>query len=107
MLLSVQKSASAREQDMRERATVLQTDFENYVHGSAESVQAAKKGDLVGYHSRLQRWWDCVLLAVVIFLLRDGVTTFTRMYTIHRTMFQAEQTLFLCKCTSTISQLQL
>ncbi|KAI5613026.1 putative ATP-dependent RNA helicase DDX31 [Silurus asotus] len=37
------KSAGAREQDMRERATVLQTDFENYVHGSAESVQAAKK----------------------------------------------------------------
>ncbi|XP_058231086.1 probable ATP-dependent RNA helicase DDX31 [Hemibagrus wyckioides] len=37
------KSAGAREQDMRERATVLQTDFENYVHGNAESVQAAKK----------------------------------------------------------------
>ncbi|XP_053510127.1 probable ATP-dependent RNA helicase DDX31 [Ictalurus furcatus] len=37
------KSAGAREQDMRERATVLQTEFENYVHGSAESVQAAKK----------------------------------------------------------------
>lgn len=30
---------------MRERATVLQTEFENYVHGSAESVQAAKKGE--------------------------------------------------------------
>lgn len=44
MLLSVQKSAGAREQDLRERATVLQTDFENYVHGSAETVQAAKKG---------------------------------------------------------------
>ncbi|MCI4392812.1 hypothetical protein PGIGA_G00150280 [Pangasianodon gigas] len=37
------KSAGAREQDMRERATVLQTDFENCVHGSVESVQAAKK----------------------------------------------------------------
>ncbi|XP_060762713.1 probable ATP-dependent RNA helicase DDX31 [Neoarius graeffei] len=37
------KSAGAREQDMRERATVLQTEFENYVHGSVESVQAAKK----------------------------------------------------------------
>ncbi|XP_053337694.1 probable ATP-dependent RNA helicase DDX31 [Clarias gariepinus] len=37
------KSAAAREQDMRERATVLQTDFENHVHSSAESVQAAKK----------------------------------------------------------------
>lgn len=44
MLLCFQKSAGAREQDMRERATVLQTEFENYVHGSAESVQAAKKG---------------------------------------------------------------
>lgn len=31
---------------MRERATVLQTEFENYVHGSAESVQAAKKGEV-------------------------------------------------------------
>lgn len=30
---------------MRVRATVLQTDFENYVHGSAETVQAAKKGE--------------------------------------------------------------
>ncbi|KAF5901006.1 putative ATP-dependent RNA helicase DDX31, partial [Clarias magur] len=37
------KSAGAREQDMRERATVLQTEFENHVHSSAESVQAAKK----------------------------------------------------------------
>ncbi|KAF4074272.1 hypothetical protein AMELA_G00237600 [Ameiurus melas] len=37
------KSAGAREQHMRERATVLQTEFENYVHGSEESVQAAKK----------------------------------------------------------------
>lgn len=45
MLLSYQKSVGAREQDVRERATVLQTDFENYVHASAESVQAAKKGE--------------------------------------------------------------
>ncbi|KAL7839845.1 hypothetical protein SRHO_G00265030 [Serrasalmus rhombeus] len=37
------RSAGAQEQEVRERATVLQTDFENYVHGSAESVQAAKK----------------------------------------------------------------
>ncbi|XP_027018701.2 probable ATP-dependent RNA helicase DDX31 isoform X2 [Tachysurus fulvidraco] len=37
------KSVGAREQDVRERATVLQTDFENYVHASPESVQAAKK----------------------------------------------------------------
>lgn len=44
LLLSVQKSAAAREQELRVRATVLQTDFENYVHGSAETVQAAKKG---------------------------------------------------------------
>ncbi|XP_066509739.1 ATP-dependent DNA helicase DDX31-like [Hoplias malabaricus] len=36
-------SASAREREVRVRATVLQTDFENYVHGSTESVQAAKK----------------------------------------------------------------
>lgn len=37
------KSAGAHEQDLRERATVLQTNFENYVHDSSESVQAAKK----------------------------------------------------------------
>ncbi|XP_072520794.1 ATP-dependent DNA helicase DDX31 isoform X2 [Salminus brasiliensis] len=37
------KSAGAREQELRVRATVLQTDFENYVHGSTESVQTAKK----------------------------------------------------------------
>ncbi|KAL7836783.1 hypothetical protein AOLI_G00280670 [Acnodon oligacanthus] len=37
------RSAGAQEQEVRERATVLQTDFENCVHGSAESVQAAKK----------------------------------------------------------------
>ncbi|XP_062873694.1 probable ATP-dependent RNA helicase DDX31 [Trichomycterus rosablanca] len=37
------KTAGAREQDVRERATVLQTDFENFVHSSTESVQAAKK----------------------------------------------------------------
>uniref|UniRef100_A0A4W4HM98 ATP-dependent RNA helicase n=1 Tax=Electrophorus electricus TaxID=8005 RepID=A0A4W4HM98_ELEEL len=35
--------AGSRELEMRERATVLQTDFENFVHGSPESVQAAKK----------------------------------------------------------------
>ncbi|KAK1792781.1 hypothetical protein P4O66_012109, partial [Electrophorus voltai] len=37
------KKAGSRELEMRERATVLQTDFENFVHGSPESVQAAKK----------------------------------------------------------------
>uniref|UniRef100_A0A8B9H5K3 ATP-dependent RNA helicase n=1 Tax=Astyanax mexicanus TaxID=7994 RepID=A0A8B9H5K3_ASTMX len=37
------KSAAAREHELRVRATVLQTEFENYVHGSAETVQAAKK----------------------------------------------------------------
>ncbi|TSV94911.1 putative ATP-dependent RNA helicase DDX31 [Bagarius yarrelli] len=36
------KSAAARQQDIRERATVLQTDYENYVHSSTDSVQAAK-----------------------------------------------------------------
>lgn len=59
MLLSVQKSAGAREQDMRERATVLQTDFENYVHGNAESVQAAKKGEScpVSNTGGVTRYW--------------------------------------------------
>ncbi|XP_022078405.2 probable ATP-dependent RNA helicase DDX31 isoform X1 [Acanthochromis polyacanthus] len=36
-------SSSALQQDIRERATVLQTDFENFVHSDAESLQAAKK----------------------------------------------------------------
>uniref|UniRef100_A0A3Q3F3P8 ATP-dependent RNA helicase n=1 Tax=Kryptolebias marmoratus TaxID=37003 RepID=A0A3Q3F3P8_KRYMA len=31
------------EQEVRERATVLQTDFENFVHSNAQSLQAAKK----------------------------------------------------------------
>ncbi|KAL4623305.1 putative ATP-dependent RNA helicase DDX31 [Arapaima gigas] len=37
------KSAGAVEQDVRERATVLQTEFENAVHANKDSVQTAKK----------------------------------------------------------------
>uniref|UniRef100_A0A8C1C3U3 ATP-dependent RNA helicase n=2 Tax=Cyprinus carpio TaxID=7962 RepID=A0A8C1C3U3_CYPCA len=37
-----QRSATAFEQEVRERATVLQTDFENYVHANNESLQTAK-----------------------------------------------------------------
>uniref|UniRef100_A0A8C2KR16 ATP-dependent RNA helicase n=1 Tax=Cyprinus carpio TaxID=7962 RepID=A0A8C2KR16_CYPCA len=36
------RSATAFEQEVRERATVLQTDFENYVHANNESLQTAK-----------------------------------------------------------------
>nr|XP_683832.2 probable ATP-dependent RNA helicase DDX31 [Danio rerio] len=36
------RSADAFEQEVRERATLLQTDFENYVHASNESLQTAK-----------------------------------------------------------------
>ncbi|XP_056113316.1 probable ATP-dependent RNA helicase DDX31 [Rhinichthys klamathensis goyatoka] len=36
------RSAAAFEQEVRERATVLQTDFENYVHANNESLQTAK-----------------------------------------------------------------
>ncbi|XP_048043641.1 probable ATP-dependent RNA helicase DDX31 [Megalobrama amblycephala] len=36
------RSAAAFEQEVRERATVLQTDFENYVHANKESLQTAK-----------------------------------------------------------------
>uniref|UniRef100_A0AAQ5YH31 ATP-dependent RNA helicase n=1 Tax=Amphiprion ocellaris TaxID=80972 RepID=A0AAQ5YH31_AMPOC len=36
-------SSSALQQDVRERATVLQTDFENFVHSDAKLLQAAKK----------------------------------------------------------------
>lgn len=39
-----QSSHRALEQETRERATVLQTDFENFVHADAQSVQNAKKG---------------------------------------------------------------
>uniref|UniRef100_A0A8C1ZW50 ATP-dependent RNA helicase n=1 Tax=Cyprinus carpio TaxID=7962 RepID=A0A8C1ZW50_CYPCA len=35
-------STAAFEQEVRERATVLQTDFENYVHANNESLQTAK-----------------------------------------------------------------
>ncbi|XP_022620468.1 probable ATP-dependent RNA helicase DDX31 [Seriola dumerili] len=36
-------SSRALEQEIRERATVLQTEFENFVHSDASSVQSAKK----------------------------------------------------------------
>uniref|UniRef100_UPI0037E960E5 ATP-dependent DNA helicase DDX31 n=1 Tax=Semicossyphus pulcher TaxID=241346 RepID=UPI0037E960E5 len=36
-------SSKALEQETRERATVLQTEFENFVHSDSESVQSAKK----------------------------------------------------------------
>uniref|UniRef100_A0A8C4DMI8 ATP-dependent RNA helicase n=1 Tax=Dicentrarchus labrax TaxID=13489 RepID=A0A8C4DMI8_DICLA len=36
-------SSRALEQETRERATVLQTEFENFVHADVQSVQAAKK----------------------------------------------------------------
>ncbi|XP_016409663.1 probable ATP-dependent RNA helicase DDX31 isoform X2 [Sinocyclocheilus rhinocerous] len=36
------RSAAAFEQEVRDRATVLQTDFENYVHANNESLQTAK-----------------------------------------------------------------
>ncbi|XP_053180755.1 probable ATP-dependent RNA helicase DDX31, partial [Scomber japonicus] len=36
-------SSKALEQETRERATVLQTEFENFVHSDSESVQTAKK----------------------------------------------------------------
>ncbi|RXN10402.1 putative ATP-dependent RNA helicase DDX31 isoform X1 [Labeo rohita] len=36
------RSAAAFEQEVRVRATVLQTDFENYVHANNESLQTAK-----------------------------------------------------------------
>lgn len=45
LLLSLcQSSSKALEQEIRERATVLQTEFENFVHSDSESVQTAKKG---------------------------------------------------------------
>ncbi len=44
LYMTVQRSAAAFEQEVRERATVLQTDFENYVHANNESLQTAKSG---------------------------------------------------------------
>lgn len=43
---TAQRSAAAFEQEVRERATVLQTDFENYVHDNKESLQSAKRGKM-------------------------------------------------------------
>ncbi|XP_030647617.1 probable ATP-dependent RNA helicase DDX31 [Chanos chanos] len=37
------KSSGPSEQEVRERATVLQTEFENFVHANQEAVQSAKK----------------------------------------------------------------
>lgn len=44
--LCLQTSSKALEQEVRERATVLQTEFENFVHSDAQSLQAAKKGEV-------------------------------------------------------------
>lgn len=44
LFMTVQRSAAAFEQEVRERATVLQTDFENYVHANNGSLQTAKSG---------------------------------------------------------------
>lgn len=44
--MTAQRSAAAFEQEVRERATVLQTDFENYVHANKESLQTAKSGKM-------------------------------------------------------------
>lgn len=52
--LSSQTSSTALEQETRERATVLQTEFENFVHASAASVAAARTGE---FH----RWGQAVL----------------------------------------------
>ena len=41
-----QTSSRALEQETRERATVLQTEFENFVHASVGSVRAARTGEL-------------------------------------------------------------
>uniref|UniRef100_A0A672G3P2 ATP-dependent RNA helicase n=1 Tax=Salarias fasciatus TaxID=181472 RepID=A0A672G3P2_SALFA len=38
-----QSSSKALEQDVRERATVLQTEFENFVHSNAATLQKAKR----------------------------------------------------------------
>ncbi|XP_055017956.1 probable ATP-dependent RNA helicase DDX31 [Boleophthalmus pectinirostris] len=38
-----QSSEKAREQEIRERATVLQTEFENFVHSDPERLSAAKR----------------------------------------------------------------
>lgn len=45
-----QSSSTALEQEIRERATVLQTEFENFVHSDPESVQKAKKGRVHLFH---------------------------------------------------------
>ncbi|KAG7214281.1 hypothetical protein INR49_023201 [Caranx melampygus] len=38
------RSSAAMEQEIRERATVLQTEFENFVHSDAQTLQNAKRG---------------------------------------------------------------
>lgn len=44
MIDAWQVSRAALEQEARERATVLQTHFENFVHADATSLRNAKKG---------------------------------------------------------------
>lgn len=50
-----QKSRGTNPQEVRERATVLQTEFENYVHSSGEKVRWAKKGQWACFYP-LPQW---------------------------------------------------
>ncbi|XP_061672151.1 probable ATP-dependent RNA helicase DDX31 isoform X2 [Syngnathoides biaculeatus] len=77
-----QVSAGALEQESRERATVLQTHFENFVHADATSLRDAKKAlvsylrSYASYPSRLKRFFHIRALhlghAAKSFGLRDA-----------------------------------
>lgn len=58
---SCQSSSKALEQEVRERATVLQTEFENFVHADARSLQAAKKGNDAENVTRVRRTCCCFI----------------------------------------------
>lgn len=45
----LQKSCGTDPQEVRERATVLQTKFENYVHSSEGTIRWAKKGQCISF----------------------------------------------------------
>lgn len=47
LLLPLQQSCGTDPQEVRERATVLQTKFEDHVHSSERTVRWAKKGQCV------------------------------------------------------------
>ncbi|XP_061672152.1 probable ATP-dependent RNA helicase DDX31 isoform X3 [Syngnathoides biaculeatus] len=78
----IQVSAGALEQESRERATVLQTHFENFVHADATSLRDAKKAlvsylrSYASYPSRLKRFFHIRALhlghAAKSFGLRDA-----------------------------------